>query len=170
MFKKVLSLILFLSISISALAQSKVGTIDVDFILSKMPELLTVQANLEAYGKTLDADMEVKYKQYETLLKTYQASEANYSNEEKLEKQTELRALEGEINKFRQNGTTLVNLRKEDELRPLYQKIGEALQKVATTGQFTQIFQLTDDLVYTDPTLDVTEAVCKELGITITKE
>ena len=43
--------ILFIFISVSSFAQSKVGTIDIDFILSKMPELPAIQKQIEDYGK-----------------------------------------------------------------------------------------------------------------------
>ena len=45
-----------LLISISSFAQSKVGTIDVDFIISKMPEIVNVQEQLDTYKKELDLD------------------------------------------------------------------------------------------------------------------
>ena len=40
--------------------QTKVGTIDVDFILSKMPELEVVQKGVEDYGNSLQVDLDAK--------------------------------------------------------------------------------------------------------------
>lgn len=165
--KNIQLLLLLFFISLSTLAQSKVGTIDVDFILSKMPELPAVQKSLKAYGETLDKDLQEKYKTYESLLTAYQQNETNLTEDVRKEKQNELLTLEDDISKFRQNGTQLINIRRDEELRPLYQKIGAALEKIATTEKFTQILQKSDAVVYTDPEYDITLAVCLELGITI---
>ena len=52
----------FLFLSITSFAQSKVGTIDIDYILTQMPELLEVQKQVEAYGKELDVDFNKKFR------------------------------------------------------------------------------------------------------------
>ena len=54
--------ILFLLIGISAFSQeTKVGTIDIDFVLSKMPELEGVQKQVQDYKKGLEDEFEKLY-------------------------------------------------------------------------------------------------------------
>ena len=49
--------LLALFICVTGFSQnSKVGTIDIDFILSKMPELANVQTQVQTYTKGLEAD------------------------------------------------------------------------------------------------------------------
>ncbi len=51
MIKKIIFPVLLLLISININAQTKVGTIDTDYVLAKMPEFKKVQEDLNAYGQ-----------------------------------------------------------------------------------------------------------------------
>ena len=56
-------------------------------------------------------------------------------------------------------------------MRPLYTKIGEALDKVVKAEGYTQILTTgNNSLAYFDDSYDVTILVLKELGITVTEE
>ena len=67
---------------------SKVGTIDVDYILSKMPELASVKTGVEDYGKELDTELGEKIARYDSLIAGYQANEATYGDAIKKTKQS----------------------------------------------------------------------------------
>ena len=68
-----------LLISISSFAQSKVGTIDVDFIISKMPEIVNVQEQLDTYKKELDLDFNKNMEVYNALIKDYTDNEVSFT-------------------------------------------------------------------------------------------
>ncbi len=157
-------------IGLSTFAQGKVGAVDVEFILSKMPELTTVQTELETYGKQLDIDLNKKVDEYKKLVEEYKQGEAAFTEEQKKEKQAALINLDKDIQKFQQNGSKLMDIKQTEALKPLYKKIGEALDKVAKAQNFTQVMQTTQDLVYLDPAYDLTVPILLELGITITAE
>ncbi len=157
-------------IGISAFAQSKVGAVDVDYILSKMPEMITVQTQLETYGQQLDKDLNKKIDEYKKLAEEYKNGEATFTPEQKKEKQTALVNLDTDIQKFQQNGAKLMDIKQKEYLQPLYKKIGEALNKVAKAQNYTQVMQTNTDLVYLDPNYDLTVPILTELGITITAE
>ena len=59
----------FLFVSISSFAQSKVGTIDIDFIITKMPEITNVQQQLADYKAELDVDFNKNMEAYNALIK-----------------------------------------------------------------------------------------------------
>ncbi len=162
--------ILFLFISVTAFAQTKVGTVDVDFILSKMPELPAVQKQIEDYGKELDEEFNKNLEAYNALVKDYTDGEAGFTIAQKKTKQEEILNAENELNKFQQNGTKLINIKRDELVRPLYQKIGVALEKVSKEESFTQVLQLDATIVYADNNYDLTIKVLKELGITIEEE
>jgi len=162
--------ILFIFISLSSFAQSKVGTIDIDFILSKMPELPEIQKQIEDYGKELDVDFNKNLDSYNALVKVYTDGEAGFSEAEKKEKQTEILTAENDLGKFQQNGTKLISIKRDDLVRPLYQKIGVALEKIAKAEGYTQVLQIDKNIVYLDNNLDLTLLVLKELGIELKEE
>ncbi|MDP2686775.1 MAG: OmpH family outer membrane protein [Aequorivita sp.] len=157
-------------ISITAFAQGKVGAVDVEYILSKMPEMTTVQTQLETYGKQLDTDLNKKIDEYKKLAEEYKKGEATFTGEQKKEKQTALLTLDADIQKFQENGSKLMGIKQTEYLQPLYKKIGEALDKVAKAQNYTQVMQTNTDLVYLDPNYDLTVPILTELGITITAE
>ena len=157
-------------IGLSTFAQSKVGTVDIDYILSRMPEMTTVQTQLETYGKQLDVDLNKKIDEYKKLAEEYKTGEATFTAEQKKEKQTALITLDSDIQKFQQNGAKLMEIKQQEYLQPLYKKIGEALDKLAKAQSYTQIMQITPDVVYLDPGYDLTIPVLTEMGITITAE
>lgn len=154
-------------ISISTFAQGKVGSVDVEYILSNMPELTTVEAEMETYGKSLDVDLNKKIDEYKVLLEEYKKDEATYTPEKKKEKQSALLALDNDIQKFQQNGAKLMEIKQQEALKPLYGKIGVALEKVAKEQGYTQVTRTTQDLVYLDPAYDLTIPILLELGIKI---
>lgn len=162
--------ILFLFICVSGFAQSKVGTIDVDYILSKMPELENVQKEIKTYSETLDVDLNKKLTAYNEAVKTYQAGEATFTEAEKNEKRQAITSMEEDIAKFQQNGTKLMGIKQDNALKPLYAKIGEALDKIAKAENYTQVMQLDEKIVFLDSDYDLTVAVLKELGIPLQGE
>lgn len=163
--------ILFLFIGITAFAQeSKVGTIDVDFVLSKMPELEGVQKQVDDYRKGLEDQLNKKVQDLEAQVKVYKENEASFTILQKQQKQDSLLVMENEIGKFRQNGNQLIMLKQEEYMQPLYNKVGEALEKVAQAGGYTQVLLRNNDVVYVDNRFDLTIAVLKEMGIEVKPE
>ncbi|MEZ4875840.1 MAG: OmpH family outer membrane protein [Flavobacteriaceae bacterium] len=160
--------ILLLFVGTTLFSQNtKVGTIDVDYILSKMPEMAGVQKQVEDYTKGLEADLQKKITSLEDGVKVYKENEASYTINERKTKQDSLIAMEDEINKFKQNGNQLILIKQEEFMQPLYKKVGEALEKVAKAGEYTQVLLRDNNVVYIDNRFDLTLAVLRDLGIEI---
>ena len=108
MTKKILFPVLLLLISINAIAQTKVGTVDTDLILAKMPEFKQVQEDLVAFGSKLEEDLKVKTDDYQAKIKSYQEGVNDMTAAMKKLREDEIIALENDINQFRQNASQLV--------------------------------------------------------------
>ncbi|WP_109300474.1 OmpH family outer membrane protein [Aquimarina sp. AU474] len=166
--KKILISILVFAASFQLNAQSKTGTIDTEFILSKMPELTQVQADLKAYNKKLEDELKIKVEGYQAKIKEYQDGATTLTEPMKKTKQEEIIGLENDIAKFRQNGSQLVQLEQNKLLQPLYGKIGKALEEIAKSESYTQVFTITTSgLAYIDPNYDLTKKVMTKLGIKV---
>ncbi|MCH9660165.1 MAG: OmpH family outer membrane protein [Bacteroidetes bacterium] len=159
--------ILLLFVCVSGFAQSKVGTIDVDFVLSKMPELNGVQQQVEAYGKELEVDLDKKMKSYQVSVKEYTDNEATMTLNEKQTKQKAIIEMENDISKFQQNGNQLIVIKREEYMGPLYEKLGKSLEKIAETEGYTQVLLRDNNVVYIDNRYDLTLAVLKDMGIEV---
>ena len=164
-------LVLLLTITVSAQTiPTKVGTIDIDYILSQMPEITNVQKSVESYGKTLDTDLKTKIQAYQALVNEYTANELNYTINQKKGMQDSIVSSETNINKFRQNANKLISIRRDEEMTPLYEKIGKSLEKVAKAQGYTQVLERNSNLVYIDNNFDLTIAILKDMGIEVKEE
>lgn len=161
---------LFLFICISGFAQSKVGTIDIDVVLSQMPELVAVQKQVGDYAKELDEGFNKKMENYSTLVKAYTVGEASFTEVIKKQKQEEIINAENDLGKYQQNGSKLINIKRDELAAPLYQKIGIALEKIAQAEGYTQVLRINETIVYLDNGYDLTLKVLKELGIEVKQE
>lgn len=167
--KKHIFIIVFLFTAIIS-AQTKVGTINTEYIVSKMPEFTDVQKKLETYGKTLDEGFKEKLDEYQAKVKDYTEKEATYTDALKELKQKDILKLEEDIQKLRSNSSKLLQIRQEELLRPLYNKVGAEVEKIVKAEGFTHIFNENNSLIYIDPKFDITIKVMKNLGISIESE
>lgn len=165
--KKQITLISFLFfIIINSIAQTKVGTVDSEYIISKMPEIETVNKFTEKYGKKLDSSFQIKVEEYKNKAETYKTTVKTMTDEIKKTKYTELIELENDLQKYKQNGVQLMQLKRDELLRPLYKKLTEIIAQVAKENSYTQILTTTgNQFAFLDEKFDVTELVLKKLGI-----
>jgi len=157
--KAILSLAVIFMVCCNVMeAQTKLGTIDIDYLLMNMPEIKSVQENLKDYGTTLDTQLNEKMAAYQAKLDEYNKKVDSYTESQREEKQTEVFALEEDITKFRQNGMQMIRIREDELKRPLYQRIATSLEKIAKAEGYTQILTVNDgsDVVYIDPDFDIT--------------
>lgn len=161
---KIIKLFVLL-ISISSIAQSKVGTVDIDFIITKMPEITDVQKQLENYSGELDQDFNKNMKAYNNMVQDYKENELSFTIAVKKDKQNTILEAENNLGTFQKNGTKLISIRRDELLRPLYEKIGDALGKVAKLKAYTQVIQIDESLVFIDNKYDLTMDVLAILGV-----
>jgi outer membrane protein len=159
--------VLFIALlSTISIAQTKVGTIDSDYIMSLMPEAKVVFERSQAYGAKLDSSFSLK-------TQDFQAKVQNFKNKEEemgeLMKKTiikEISALEEDIKKYQSNGNKLMQLKKNELMRPLYKILNNAINTVAKENGYTQILTTKgNQFAYIDEKFDVTKLVIAELGI-----
>ncbi|MCM8568039.1 OmpH family outer membrane protein [Gramella jeungdoensis] len=158
--------ILLLFIAFSANAQSKIGTIDAEYILSQMPENTEVNAGLDAYNKELQGELQTNIKEYEALVKDYQDTSADLTEEEKKEKESKIIELENNIKGFRQKASVMMQMKRNELTGPLYEKIDKAMKEVIAEEGFTQIFHSgASGLAFSRVEDDITLKVMDKLGI-----
>lgn len=169
--KNLILVLAVLFFGLNAQAQTKVGTIDAEFILQQMPEMAQVQEGVTAYNTELQDTLQADIKKYEGLVAEYQKNNTTYTEEEKATKETEIIGLENQIKNFRQKASVLLQLRNNELAKPLYLKIDEAMKAVIKEGGYTHIWNGTaTGLAYADAKYDITDAVMAKMGITVKTE
>ena len=155
-------------VSFSAQAQSKIGTIDADYVLAQMPEIDGVNKGLEAYNLDLQKDLDSTITKYETLVEAYKANSTTWAEEERKAKESDLISLENDIKSFRQKASVMLQMKRNELTEPLYEKINDAMLAVIKQEGFTQILHAgSTALAYSEEGSDITLKVLEKLGIKI---
>lgn len=165
--KKIIALFSLVLLSYSSFAQSKIGTIDAEYILAQLPEMTQVNEGMKAYNAELQKELETTITTYETQVKDYQESNATLTEEERQKKESEIISLENDIKSFRQKASVMMQMKRNELTQPLYDKINEAMQKVIQEDQYTHIFHAGGNaMAFAEAESDITEKVMAKLGIT----
>lgn len=159
--------LLLLFVGFAAQAQSKIGTIDAEYILAQMPESTDINKQLEDYNKELQGELQNTINDYQTAVKDYQASNDTLTDASRKEKQAKIVELENDIKNFRQKASVMIQMKRNELSGPLYEKIDAAMQKVIADEGYTQIFHAgAQGLAYSRAEDDITERVMKLMGVT----
>ncbi|SDG70387.1 OmpH family outer membrane protein [Psychroflexus sediminis] len=160
--------IALLTMSLTSFAQTKVGTVNNEYILSKMPEIKDVEEKLKVYSAKLDSTIQVKYEAYQVVVEEYNQKEQEGMNDVmKKIKQKEIIDLEEDLKNLQQNSSKMLQIQQDEYLRPLYTKIGRALEAIVKEEGYTQIFDENNSIIYIDPKFDLTLKVLERLGIEV---
>jgi outer membrane protein len=158
-------------LSTISIAQTKVGTVDSEYIIKLMPETMIVAKRSQAYGAKLDSSFSIKLKEYKTKVDAFKKNEKTLEDSIRKANYKELTELEADIKQYQLNGNKLMKLKSDELMRPLYKKLSEAISLVSKAENYTQILTITgNEFAYIDIKFDITELVLKNLGIEIPVE
>ena len=148
----------------------KFGYIDSDFILSKMPEYKKAQDEIDQLSSGWQKEVEDLQKKVDGLHRAYQAEQVLLTDEMKQDRLDEINKKETELKDYNKKVFGfggLFFLKKQELVKPLQDKVFEAVEKVAKSNRLAIIFDKAGELVmiYTDPRHDYTDFVLEELGL-----
>ncbi len=148
----------------------KFGYIDSEFILNKMPEYAKAQNEIETFTAAWQKEIEEMQRKVDGLYATFQAEQVLLTEEMKLERQEEIKKKETELKDYQKKVFGfggLFFLKKQELIKPLQDKVFDAVGKVAKTNRLAIVFDKSAELVmiYTDPRHDYTDFVLEELGL-----
>lgn len=156
----------FIIMSTITVGQTKIGTVDSEYIISLMPETTIVMNRSQAYGAKLDSSFSVKVKKYQLKVEDFKKNEKTLGVLAKQADYNEITEMEADIKKYQQNGSQLMQLKKNELMRPLYKKLSDAISVIAKAGGYSQILTITgNEFAYIDNKFDITELVIKNLGL-----
>jgi len=166
--KNIILLLLFVFTAVNVQSQTKVGIIDADFIMAQMPEIKTVEDGLKTYNTELQEELQNTVKKYEELIKEYQATNTTLPEDQKITKENEIITMENDIQNYRQKANVLMQLRRNELTKPLYDKIDVAMKQVISEQKYTHVINANaNSLAYSDPNYDITDAVLAKMGIKV---
>ena len=160
----------FLIFGLNFVNAQRFGYIDTDFILKKMPDYKKAQDEIaqlaEAWAKEVD-DMN---KEIKSMYSSLQAEQVLLTQEMKAERTAAIQKKEEEMKEYQKKVfgfEGLYFLKQQELIKPVQDKVWDAVDKVAKQNNLAIVFDKAGELVmiYTDPRFDYTDFVLDELGL-----
>lgn len=169
--KIILSAFVMLCMGLAAQAQDlKIGYTNVEYIMSLMPEMEQIDADIQDYSKQLDTQLQTKSMDFQKQVQSYQQAAQTMTEEARGQKEQELQTLQQEIQKFQGDAQASYQRKLQELLEPVQTKVFNAINSVAAENNYTHVFSDTAGqapvLLYTRDDDPFTELVLKKLGIT----
>ena len=148
-------------------AQIRIGYVDTAEILDAMPEKPKAEKSLEKYYNELQLQLQTMGNEYQNKLHDYEAHQTTMSNLVKQTKEKEIVDLQNRIQQFQTDAEGLFNAKREEFLKPLLDKIQNAINIVGKEKRCTFILDsATGAVVYAGADFpDYTKDVKSKLGI-----
>lgn len=158
-------IIALFAISFSSYGQ-KVAHLDLDSLLSVMPEMQKARDSSAKYYNQLNSTLTAMQKELNDKLNEYQTNESKYTDLIKQTKQQELQQLNQRIQDFQVQAQQDFQKKNEELTRPVNEKAKKAIEKVAKAKGYKMVIDSSiGTLLYTEPADDIFQPVKAELGI-----
>lgn len=167
--KKIITLLFGLFLIPVTFAQ-KFGYVDSEYLLSKMPEYKEAQAEIQKLAKGWEEEIQGMYRQMEQKEASLKAEEVLLTKEMWEERKAEIDKSWQEVKAYQQSVfgfEGLLFLKKKELVKPIQDRVFEAVDRVAKRNRLQTVFDKSGGLVmiYTDPVHDYTDFVLEELGL-----
>ena len=149
-----------------------VAYINTDTILNRIPGYLEAQKSLNSLAELYKNEIEGKYKVIEQMYNSYMSSKSRMTEYQQSLKEDEIISLEREVKEL-QNGyfgpEGVMQKKSEELLSPIKEKVRQVIEKMAESNGIMLIFDtaIMQGVIYNDPSKDLSEAVLKELGLSL---
>lgn len=148
----------------------KYGYLDSDYILNKMEDYNSAKDELNKLVDRWTQEIEDKKEILQTKKDNFSREEVLLPAEEKEKREDEINKLEEDLMGLQKTrfGVTGDYFQKRQELiKPIQDRIYDAMQKVASRKNYSFIFDKANqsNLIYADSKYDISDDVIKELGI-----
>jgi outer membrane protein len=143
-------------------AQAKVAHVDFREVMTKMPQMIEANKQLEQLSKTYDTEFGNMVAEYRSKLEKYENEATTKTDKENEDRARELQDMEKRIQDYRQNAQKELSQKENDLMQPLMEKAKKAVEKVGKAKGFQYVMDGSMLLLMDGP--DLTADVKKELG------
>ncbi len=175
--KKSLNLVLIIVFILSAgytnAQKSKFGHTDSQELMQALPDTQAAKDELEKLAKShtdrfnaMKAEYEKKYQEYVENSQLKPASPEKWDDLTIADKETELQNLQQRLTSYEGRAQQKLAEKQNELLKPITEKVTNAITAVAQEGSFIYIFDISTLLYFSkELSIDVTPLVKKKLGI-----
>lgn len=151
---------------------TRVGYINTETILSRIPEYKIAQDKLEALSNQYKEKMDAEVKKIEALYQSYQSSKASLNEYQRSQRENDIITKERNVKEqqkayFGQEG--IMQQKSEELLNPVKSRVQQAIDRVAKEGNYMLIFDIAamQGIAYSNDADNLSGLVLKTMGINL---
>lgn len=141
--KIAVAIVLFVGATSFVNAQAKIAHIDVQKLLSEMPEMIAADAELKKLEQTYRADIESSMTELRNKYTQYASESASKSDEENQKRSVELQGFERNIGEAQQTAQQDLQKKQAELLGPITEKAKKAIEAVAAAQGLDYVMDAT---------------------------
>lgn len=141
----------------------KIASIDYESVLAAMPETKKMTTDLDTFSKTKGDELQKQAEAFQKEVQQYQAEGAKMTEAQRTAKEADLQKKQQNIQQLQQTAQQDLGQRRDAAVKPIIDKLNNAVTKVAKANSFDFIIDSTA-LIYKGGA-DATPLVKKELGL-----
>lgn len=141
----------------------KVASMDYEVVLAAMPETKKMTAELDTFSKTKGDELNKQAEAFQKEVQAYQADGAKMTEAQRQAKEAELQKKQQSLQALQQTAQGDLAQRRDAAVKPIIEKLNNAVTKVAKANSFDFIIDSTALIYKSGP--DATPMVKKELGL-----
>ena len=167
---KKLLLIFTISFTTITITQAqKFAYVDTDYILNKIPEFKQAQDKLDAVSADWQKEIENKYAEVDQMYRSYQQEQVLLTDEMKVKREEAIINKETQAKQLQQKyfgPEGDLYLKRQELIKPIQDKIYNAIQQLAANNKYQVIFDSSSDLImlYKNNNLDKSDKVIELMG------
>ncbi len=161
----------FMLVSLSTQAQ-KFAYVDSQYILDNIPEFAEAQAQLDELSNQWQKEIDAKFGEVDRMYKEFQAQSVLLPEDMKKKKEQEIIDAEKEAknlqrSRFGKDGDLFK--KRQEFVKPIQEKIYNAIQDLATSNNYAVIFDKGGSLsiLFANPKYDISDEVLDKLGASL---
>lgn len=154
--------------------QERIGYVNPQAILQKMPELKAVQQRLQNFIEKKQDELDQKQQDVNQQITQFQEDQADLSQEARQKEQARLGQLQADLQQAERQAQQEIQAKQQELVSPLYQEINNSISSVAEEMNLSYVLNTatsTGDVIilYASPEAqqkyDITDEVMADLGI-----
>ena len=168
--KKLVAIFAIVLFSSTAFSQ-KIAVVDSKYIMENIPEYNAAQDQLDEFSVNWQKEIEAKFTEISKLYENYKAEQVLLPEDMKQKRIAEIEKKEKDAKdlqkqRFGKDGDLFK--KRQELIKPVQDKIYNAINEIATTGNYQVIFDKSSDLImlYVNTKIDISDEVLAKLGYT----
>ncbi len=161
----------FLGLILHAQSPMKVGFVNVDYVLSNMPETKQAQQALQDTNTQMKNQLQTAVKNYQDKLKNYQSNVAGMSDEQRKTTEAELTQEQQRIQQLERDMQISLQKKQREFFQPIYNKLSTTINEVAKEEGFTHVLNSksgnVDIVLYAQNSYNISNSVLRKMGVTV---